>query len=115
MHFYYSKLYVKFYFQGTAVVVLALVCSAFVKTPEAAPTPTRDSNTPGVLPLLKMENALHQTSAAQQEPLRRSKREIIFRPLFVYRQQQIKHNQVHAKYQMHPDKIDYNYYAGQFL
>ncbi|XP_050096897.1 uncharacterized protein LOC126578415 [Anopheles aquasalis] len=111
MDFYYRKVMI--------VAALVLVSSAFVKTTEAAPTPTREYNPLAVLPLLKLENSLPQTlpktSTTEAEPLSRSKREIIFRPLFVYRHQQIKHNLANAKYQMIPNKIDYDYYQGQYF
>uniref|UniRef100_A0A182IP75 Uncharacterized protein n=1 Tax=Anopheles atroparvus TaxID=41427 RepID=A0A182IP75_ANOAO len=100
----------KFNMQTIATMVLfaVVLCSAFAAVRSA---PIVEQNTPVELSLYA-DNADDQSVGTV-----RNKRAIIFRPLFVYRQQQIKKQLVDQNkvklVKSNPDKEDFNYYSGQ--
>ncbi|XP_053676602.1 uncharacterized protein LOC128726801 [Anopheles nili] len=109
--------------QMTPMLMLAGValCSMLFVV-QSAPAPEQASQD-SLLVLPVMRETVGSEPVAPFEPIDpvpaanvRSKRAIIFRPLFVYRQQQIKKQQVldgSNPLKTNPDKADLNYYAGQ--
>uniref|UniRef100_A0A182Q7K3 Secreted protein n=1 Tax=Anopheles farauti TaxID=69004 RepID=A0A182Q7K3_9DIPT len=97
----------------TSVIIIGtlILCSVLL-TVHSAPTP--ESERPQEEVSITQDSPQILSSDASQH--RRSKREIIFRPLFVYRQQQIhKHVQDSLKLpKSNPYKQDIDNYAGQF-
>uniref|UniRef100_A0A182NMC7 Uncharacterized protein n=1 Tax=Anopheles dirus TaxID=7168 RepID=A0A182NMC7_9DIPT len=96
------------------VMFCAIVLCSMLLTVQTAPTSERRPL--DALQVVPIGQEPFETLSSDASQHSRSKRAIIFRPLFVYRQQQIKKQHVLDGYNLpksNPDKQDINNYAGQ--